>query len=74
MNRNKLTPLHGCIADKEMTVDLLESTAIVNKLSSIIGTWDGSEEQAKKLVAKIELHIRNNKLLLNAVEAPTVYE
>jgi hypothetical protein len=74
MNRNKLIPPHGCLSGEETTVALFESTAIINKLSSIIGTWDGSEEQAKKLVAKIELYIRNNKLLLNAIEVPTVYD
>ena len=74
MNRNKLIPPHGCLSDEETTVELFESTAIINKLSSIIGTWDGSEEQAKNLVAKIELHIRSNKLSSEAIEVPTEYD
>jgi len=74
MNRNKLIPPHSCLSDEETAVALFESTAIINKLSSIIGTWDGSEEQVKNLVAKIELHIRSNKLSSEAIEVPTEYD
>jgi hemerythrin-like domain-containing protein len=75
MYKNKPIPAHVCLTGQEVTADPYESTGVLNRLSLIIGEWEGSEEQAKKIIDKVELYIRNSRLHLQREDKVlTVYD